>query len=390
LQAIGNPYGGMPETPHTDLSPRVGLAYDLSGDGRRVLRGGYGLYFDQINQNAISDSSPQNWRPLNALAVLTNTAIGVGQLATYRFGIDPLPAQPLEGNSLPPNSTGVWTGPYVVDPRQHHMHVGYAHSLAATTVVSVDFTHEVGTRQLIGINLNPLINGQRRLAPDFTRVFGRPDVLSAINVKTSTGRSRVDLLTFKFQRRLPRATIQAHYTLGGAYAYGGSIAARGGGGVGQDALNPLGPGEWGPTGQDERHRLVATGVFELPKGVQVSPVFQLASARPYNLTAGSDLNADGNNNDRYIDPATGKQVSINAARGDNTVVLDLRATKFFDLGSERRIATFVEVFNALNNVNFGGSYTGNGRSVLFRQPSGGFIPGIGYPRQVQLGARFLF
>jgi hypothetical protein len=160
--------------------------------------------------------------------------------------------------------------------------------------------------------------------------------------------------------------------------------------VGQDALNPLGPGEWGPTGQDERHRLVATGVFELPKGVQVSPVFQLASARPYNLTAGSDLNADGNNNDRFIDPATGKQVSINAGRGDNTVVLDVRATKFFDLGSERRIATFVEVFNALNNVNFGGSYTGNGRSVLFRQPSGGFIPGIGYPRQVQLGARFLF
>ena len=390
LQAIGNPYGGMPGTPHRDISPRVGVAYDMSGDGRRVLRGGYGLYFDQINQNAISDSSPQNWRPLNALAVLTNTAIGVGQLATYRFGIDPLPAQPTEGNSLPPNSTGVWTGPYVVDPRQHHMHIGYAHALAPTTMVSVDFTHEKGTRQLIGLNLNPLVNGQRLLAPAFTRVFGRPDVLSAINVKTSIGSSRVDLLTFKFQRRLPRATIQAHYTLAGAFAYGGSIAARGGGGVGQDALNPLGPGEWGPTGQDERHRLVATGVFELPKGVQVSPVFQLASARPYNLTAGSDLNADGNNNDRYIDPATGKQLSINAGRGDNTVVLDVRATKFFDLGSDRRIATFVELFNALNNVNFGGSYTGNGRSVLFRQPSGGFIPGIGYPRQVQLGARFLF
>jgi len=390
LQAIGNPYGRMPRTPHKDISPRVGFAYDLTGDGRRVLRGGYGLYFDQINQNAISDSSPQNWRPLNALAVLTNTAIGVGQLATYRFGIDPLPAQPIEGNSLPPNSTGVWIGPDIVDPRQHHAHIGYAHALAANTMASVDFTHEAGTKQLIGLNLNPIVNGVRRLAPDFTRVFGRPDVLSGINVKASIGKSQVDLLTFKFQRRLPRATISAHYTLAWAYAYGGSIAARGGGGIGQDALNPLGPGEWGPTGQDERHRVVTTGVFELPKGIQLSPVFQVASARPYNLTAGSDLNADGNNNDRYIDPATGKQLSINAARGDNTVVLDLRATKFFDLGSDRRIATFVEVFNALNNVNFGGSYTGNGRSVLFRQPSGGFIPGIGYPRQLQLGARFLF
>jgi hypothetical protein len=132
------------------------------------------------------------------------------------------------------------------------------------------------------------------------------------------------------------------------------------------------------------------GVFELPWGVQLSPVFQAATARPYNLTAGSDLNADGNNNDRYIDPATGQQVSINAARGDNTVVLDLRSTKFFPMGAERRLGVFVEIFNVFNTSNFGSSYTGNARSTNFLLPSGGFVPGVGYPRQVQLGARFLF
>ena len=57
---------------------------------------------------------------------------------------------------------------------------------------------------------------------------------------------------------------------------------------------------------------------------------------------------------------------------------------------QRKVGVFVEAFNLLNNVNFGGSYTGNATSTNFRQPSGGFIPGIGYPRQVQLGARFLF
>ena len=49
LQAIGNPNAALPKTPKKDISPRVGFAYDLSGDGRRVLRGGYGLYFDQYN-----------------------------------------------------------------------------------------------------------------------------------------------------------------------------------------------------------------------------------------------------------------------------------------------------------------------------------------------------
>jgi hypothetical protein len=390
LEAIGNPNAGLPKTQYKDISPRIGFAYDLAGDGRRVLRGGYGLYFDQINHQAISDIAPQDHRPLNALAVLTNTAIGVGELATYRFGIDPFPAQPTEGNSLPRNSTGEWIGPNVVDPRVHHTHIGYAHELAANTMFAVDYTHQTGTRGLMAVNINPLVNRVRVLAPDFTRVLGRPDVLSAVNVRTSIGSSEVDMLTFKFQRRLPRATLSAHYTFGRAFAYGGSIAARGGSGAPQDSFDPLAPGEWGPTPQDERHRMVATGVLEFPYGIQLSPVFQLASARPYNLTAGSDLNADGNNNDRWIDPATGQQMSINAGRGDSTVVLDLRGTKFFALGSERRLAVFAEVFNVLDNANFGGSYTGNGRSVLFRQPSGGFIPGIGYPRQLQLGARFLF
>ena len=115
------------------------------------------------------------------------------------------------------------------------------------------------------------------------------------------------------------------------------------------------------------------------------------SARPYNLTAGTDLNADGNNNDRYIDPSTGKQVSLNSARGDNTYVFDIRATKFIGLGGggDRKIGLFVETFNVFNTANFGGQYGGNARATTFRQATG-FIPGIGGPRQVQLGARFLF
>jgi hypothetical protein len=390
LEAIGSPFAEVTKTQYKEVSPRVGFAYDFRGDGERVLRGGYGLYFDSHLSHVITDILSQNYRPINALAVLTNTAIGRGELGTYRFGIDPFPAQPTEGNSLPPNSAGQWLGPDVVNPRVHHAHIGYAHALGATTMFSVDYTRQLGRRGLMSMNLNPIVNGVRLLAPDFSRVFGRPDVLSAVNVKTSVGESRIDMLTFKFQRRLPRTTISAHYTLLGAYAYGGSWAARSGGGTPQDAMDPLGPGEWGPTGQDERHRLVATGIFDLPYGIQLSPVFQVASARPYNLTAGSDLNADGTNNDRWVDPATGQQVSINAARGDSTVVLDLRGTKFFALGGERRIGVFAEAFNLLNNANFGGGYTGNGRSVLFRQPSGSLIPGIGYPRTLQLGARFLF
>ena len=96
LEQIGSPYAERPKTPFSSVSPRFGVAYDLSGDGRRVVRGGGGIYFDQFNINGgnVSDIFSQNKRPLNVLATLTNTAIGVGQLADFRFGIDPLPPGP--------------------------------------------------------------------------------------------------------------------------------------------------------------------------------------------------------------------------------------------------------------------------------------------------------
>jgi hypothetical protein len=187
--------------------------------------------------------------------------------------------------------------------------------------------------------------------------------------------------------------VQAHYTLAGAYAYGGSTAARGAAPQPMDAFEPFADDEWGPTLYDERHRAVLMGVFELPYGVQLSPVFQAATARPYNLLAGSDLNGDGtatgNGGDRWVDPATGEQVHINAGRGDHTLVFDLRTTKFFELGGDRRLGLFVEAFNLFNTANFGERYQGNGRSTAFRQPNN-YVAGIGYPRQAQLGLRFLF
>src|SRR5262245_48552474 len=410
LEAIGHPFGAYPETPTMDFSPRVGFAWDLSGEGTRVVRGGYGLYIDQYNTAAAAgDITGQSARPLNSLATRTSTAIGVGELSTFVFGRDPLPPQPTQGDRLANNSTGQWIHPDYNDPITHQAHIGYAHTLAANTTLAVDYTHIEGRREVRSTEANPLINGRRLLANDFQRVFGNPTYLASTRILAAINKSRYDGLTLMFQRRLPRATLQAHYTLAGAYSYGGSTGNRSGAGLAQTWDRPLDPSEWGPNGPDERHRFVATGVFDILYGIQLSPVLQLVSARPYNWTAGADLNADGNNNDRaMIDPATGlptkgpngqivqslsngQQVSLNSARGDNTFVFDIRTTKFFNLGGggERKIGIFAETFNVFNTANFGGQYGGNARGTTFLQPTG-FIPGIGGPRQVQLGARFLF
>jgi hypothetical protein len=258
-------------------------------------------------------------------------------------------------------------------------------------MISADYSHVLGLNDFKDVQINTFKDGVRRFAPALAAVYGDPNLLGPVQLQSSINRSRYDELAVQFERRMPRSTLRVNYILSGAFAYAGAIAGSAYFvPAAQDADDIFAPGEWGPTVSDERHRLVVFSVIDLPFGLQVSPVFQAATPRPYNLTAGVDLNADGNNTDRYVDPATGQQVSVNAQRGDPFVLLDARVTKYFTFGQEnRRLGVFAEFFNLFNTRNFGQSYNGNGRSVLFKQPDG-FIPGSGYPFQIQLGARFDF
>jgi TonB-dependent receptor-like protein len=401
LVALGSPYARKPQTPTKDISPRVGFAYDLRGDGRRVLKGGYGLYFDGTGINTHYNVFIMNKRPITFDKFLVNTEPGKGQFPTYRYGVDPPPSAPpavtASPGSFPPNTNAqaYWIDPDITDPRSHQFHLGYSHELAANTVISADYTHILGLNDFKIVEGNPIVNGVRQLAPALRAIYGDPNLIGPLQIQSSIGRSRYDELVVQFQRRLPRGTLQVNYVLSGAFAYAGEIA--------QSAYfvppsvdtnDIFGPGEWGPTASDERHRLVVYGVIDLPYGLQVSPVFQAATPRPYNLVAGLDLNRDGQTaagaQDRYVDPATGQQVSVNSQRGDPFTLLDARVTKFFTIGREnRRLGVFAEFFNLFNTANFGRQYNGNARSVLFKQPTG-FMPGSGYPFQLQLGARIDF
>jgi len=396
LHAIGNPYGQLPRTPTKDISPRVGFAYDIGGDGRRVLRGGYGLYFDGTGINTHYNIFIQNHRPITFDATRVNTGFGVGELASFRLGIDPLPGAPTITDRFPPGarSGGYWFDPNITDPRTHQYHVGYTQELGPNTVLSADFTHIEGRNDFRALEINPIINGVRRLAPALREVYGDPNLIGPLQIQASINRNRYDELALLFERRMPRATFRVTYVLSGAYAYAGQIAGSAYFVPAPQVWDqPFAEDEWGPVGNDERHRVVVFGVFELPYGVQLSPIFRAATPRPYNLTAGIDLNRDGLNNDRYVDPGTGRQVSVNAARGDPFVLLDMRATKFFTLGGldDLRLGVFAEIFNLFNTANFGDQYQGNSRSSLFNQPVGFHAGGQGtYPFTLQLGARLEF
>jgi len=126
--------------------------------------------------------------------------------------------------------------------------------------------------------------------------------------ETSNTLSKFNELATQIVYHGSRVTLQASYTLMFARAFGGVIAGNLGG-----TSSPITAGnqdqhchiEWAPAATDERHRVVVSAVIQLPWGIQASPIMQAASARPFTLIQGQDLNGDGMNTDLWVDPSLG-------------------------------------------------------------------------------------
>ena len=161
---------------------------------------------------------------------------------------------------------------------------------------------------------------------------------------------------------------------------------------------------------DTRHQFTSNGTYSLPLGIDIGGIFRVRSGLPFNAVAGSDLNGDGNNNDRpYL--AVGKPLPRNNFRNRGTSTFDLRLMKTFKLMAERAKLQFsVEFFNLFNvdNVVFAGGANIYGAGILaatgqpaaidarfmrLRLADGNYDRNnqqVGNPRQIQFALRFFF
>ncbi|MFN2494184.1 MAG: TonB-dependent receptor domain-containing protein, partial [Pyrinomonadaceae bacterium] len=321
-----------------EFQPRIGFAWDPQGDGRTVVRGGYGIFYDQIFQNLTLFSQQQ----VNATLYQQILDLGPSDLTAFRFGVDPLPAPP-PGTSLTelaPGSVGRIIDPDAKDPYVQKFSFGIEKTLGNGFAISSDYVHTLGiheprvqhTNQRLAF-CNPAFPGATPTSPlcvsgASSRVLSKAFAdaglgagrLARILVYGTTNRSLFDSWTTTLRRRARGSLLNASYVLSSSRSWGGQpVASYSSSNINVTRERQFLPEEFGPTRIDERHRVVISGVFDLPGGFQLAPIVQLASARPYSLVTGFDIDSDGRSDvDRIC--ASADPMAVFAARGNLTAL----------------------------------------------------------------------
>jgi hypothetical protein len=355
-------FGQEAKEDYNNIQPRIGFAYDVRGDGRDIIRAGYGIYYDFGYTNSNILFSAVNATGQGAGTVFeVNDAAGIknpdGSFFKVSDPIENIAGQNQAGGALPVNRH--IASPRIEQPFTHQISAGWSHQLNDSTVVDVDYVHiegrDIGWRP----RLNAIHAGETARPLAFL-----PLSPADIAVAVSDGRSRHDGLNVGVRRRMSQG-IQ----LSAWYSISSSMSTTGNSGDElditniQDAADPFNDVQFGPARRsDARHRATVSAVFSLPYGIQVSPIWRYRSALPVNIVEGVDLNRNNVNNDiperAWAFDGIGRPAkdigpceNINCGRGASLSQVNLRVSKGFVLMGNARIEAIAEVFNLFNNKN---------------------------------------
>jgi outer membrane receptor protein involved in Fe transport len=403
-----------------NFGPRLGLAYDMSGRGNTVIRGGYGIFYGRIINSTVSNA-------------ITNVGSASGQLS-----LQLLPNQagaPVYPNILPSASATPVRPDVVVfadgyqNPMIHEYDLVFEQKIATNTMVSVSYVASRGRRLPIFIDRNlPApsgtvsyavsggpFDGQTLSMPIFTGARPNPN-FSRITTVSDLVETTYDGLVFQVNRRLTGGLqFQASYTEARATDNGQSSQTFT---SSNNVLNPFDLSlEDGRSNFEIKHRFVANAIWQpsapsagalktLVDGFTIAPTLSISSGVPYTAT----LTGNTPNTARVSTGVLGAggtnrlpNVERNAYLLPKTANVDLRVSRAFPNLGPRRIEAILDVFNMFNRLNYTASntlmYTVGGSvaaPTLSYNPTFGSLTNansnyfVFTPRQIQLSARLTF
>jgi hypothetical protein len=362
-----------------NFQPRVGLSWDLKGDGRHVVRGGVGLFNGRFLLVPAHSELQRN----SYTGYITQQRVNGALLGYPMFALDPANPQGT-GIALPYDATHIDNK--LVNPYATQVTAGYAMRLGRTGLYAdVEGIYVKGNDEIVLQDQNWPGNGVAGGRPDKTRNF--------IDTYTNKGRSE-----YKAFVASVNGTIKGGHLVNASFTVADKKNI-------EDDFSPAitdypnDPAnleaEWGRSRADERYRFVASSVIRLPARFTLAPIFAYGSGQPWNHRLGFDANGDGRNSDR---PAGVGRFSEN---GPNFASFDVRLTYGLPLGARAKVDLIAEVFNLFNRTNYDVNFIQNNEYTSGPTPTAPTAPLVKNAnfktytatlpsREAQLGVRLVF
>jgi hypothetical protein len=389
-----------------NFAPRVGFAWDPWNDGKMVFRGGFGIYYSQIPDNAQANyalGGPTGVISFTAQAGQAGfpTSIAATPLPAFPTGtVVPIrtvylrPGRP-EDYSQFLNVAGLRGYPDgLLSPYSEQWTFGMQRELAPKWVLDVDY---IGSRT-IHINRPLDVDAPSTFVPTSTRPTRtaavanctRPiwigttacggtaaaSAFSTVLTDVNNGYASYNSLNLNLTHRF---TTRGEMLL--SYTWSHTLDNVDPDVPGQNPNDPnlTGQQEYANAIFDQRHRVVLSGAYFAPFKVNVGGVVTLATGLPYNIVTGQ--NNTGNPGAVTERPLlNGALLGRNAGRGLPIYEVSPFVERAFPLATERvRLNLRAEAFNIFNHPNFVG-YVGTAAPFLTALPA--VTPATGIANQL--------
>lgn len=434
---VGGWRGSFYDADWNNLGPRFGFAWKPSGSARSVVRGAYGIFMAHPFDAGVPNAASLGYE---LSATLNTPDQGITAPFLLRNGLSLSLASPVLDDRFgavrvggQPNTAVAFFEANRRTGYSQMFNLGYQRDLGRGFLFEVSGIGNLSHKLPSGnISLNQ-VTPQRmaeliplnRQAVQADRPFPQ---FSNVNLQgPSFGDARYYAGVLRVERRFASGfSVLGTYTWARAfngYNDGASVGAD----IGfSNFYNRR--ADWGPTGNDIRHRFTMTGVFELPfgkgrrfltahparhliggwslgglmtlqtgepftVGTQVNNTFQFsAGGQRANVLRDPNLPNRGKSLERWFDTSAFAQPAqfqfgnqgVNTLRADGTVNIDLSILRNFALSESKKFQVRGEFFNATNHPNFGGP------GATLNGPGFGIVAGASPGRRIQMGARFVF
>jgi hypothetical protein len=405
---------GMVKNYYNSFAPRLGFAYDLTGQGKTILRGGYGMYYERIQGNDVYNTGP-------------NPPFSFGPGVNNVYFSDPsvslLNGQKATVPIFPAGITALARDDYKL-PTSMQWNFGIQHQVLEGAVVSAAYVGNSNYHQRLQRDVNAVfLSDPRRLDiknGNFDANQARPYLgYSGITLGENAAGSNYHALQLNFRMdNVHGLTWQSAYTWSKSLDYGGGDFFT--------TTNPFDRRfDRGPSGLDRRHILSLNYLYQIPifntstglahsllGGWEFSGITLIQSGSPRNVTLNYDnlgIAAGGARPDvtgsvsypKSVDqwfspgafsapaPLSFGSAGYNILTGPGRANFNFSLFKSFSIpirgySEGAKLQFRAEAFNAFNHTQFNGVDTTYGSGTFAK------VTSTYDPRVWQLGLKFLF